>query len=195
VSTFDQPLPEQDEQLPADIDSLEPRQRRFVEEYLVDLNATRAAIRAGYSAKSARTQGPYLLSNPVISTAISVEQSRRSKRTGITADRVLAELAALAFSDVTEVVDWNGEALQIRSSKEMPRRVKRAIESITEKPTPFGTSRSVKMHSKTTALKMLMDHLGLNKPLGDLDKDEEGLPVSLTIAQLLELAAAGKRGE
>src|ERR1051325_5148365 len=77
---------------------LPPRQARFVEEYLVDLNATQDAIRAGYSADNAGKIGPGLVGKTRVAAAMSEAQAARSARTQITADRVLEELAAVAFA-------------------------------------------------------------------------------------------------
>ena len=71
---------------------LNPKQSRFVEEYLVDLNATQAAIRAGYSEKTANRTGPENLSKPVIADAIQIAQAERSARTQITVDKVLTDI-------------------------------------------------------------------------------------------------------
>lgn len=71
---------------------LPPRQQRFVEEYLLDLNATQAAIRAGYSAKTADVQGSRLLGNAKVAAAIQAAKSARSARTAITQDWVLERL-------------------------------------------------------------------------------------------------------
>jgi len=71
---------------------MNPRQLRFVEEYLVDLNATQAAIRAGYSFKTANKIGPKLLVNVGIQSAIQIAQLARSERTQITADKVLNDI-------------------------------------------------------------------------------------------------------
>ena len=72
--------------------NLTPRQSRFVDEYLVDLNATQAAIRAGYSARTANEQGPRLLVNVRIATAIQIAQEVRSQRVLIAQDDVLRGL-------------------------------------------------------------------------------------------------------
>ena len=77
---------------------LTPKQERFCEEYLIDLNATQAAIRAGYSANTAREQGAQNLSKLNIQEKIAELQAERSKRTEITQDRVVKELAAMAFA-------------------------------------------------------------------------------------------------
>lgn len=86
--------------------ALTDKQRRFVEEYLVDLNATQAAIRAGYSAATAGAIGYENLTKPGIADAIAEAQAERSRRTGITSDRVLRELAKIGFSDIRRAVQW-----------------------------------------------------------------------------------------
>lgn len=73
---------------------LNARQQRFVEEYLVDMNATQAAIRAGYTAKSAYSQGQRLTKNAEVQRAIEDGQRQRSRAAGVTADRVIREIAA-----------------------------------------------------------------------------------------------------
>lgn len=75
--------------------ALTPKQQRFVEEYLIDLNATQAAIRAGYSAKTAKQQGGRLLTNVDVSEAVAAAQTERSEKTGVTVDWVLTEAAAM----------------------------------------------------------------------------------------------------
>jgi phage terminase small subunit len=81
---------------------LPARRQRFVEEYLLDLNATRAAIRAGYSPRTADQQGHRLLTNVEVAAAIAIAQAERSRRTEITADRVLAEYGKLAFANMAD---------------------------------------------------------------------------------------------
>ncbi len=74
-------------------------QARFVDEYLIDLNATQAAIRAGYSARTARSTGPENLSKPVIAAAIAKGRLKQAERAELTGDMVIAELRILAFSN------------------------------------------------------------------------------------------------
>jgi len=78
------------------------KQALFVAEYLVDLNATQAAIRAGYSARNAGKIGPELLGKTRISAAIEAAQEARAQRTGVTADRVVAELAKIGFANMAD---------------------------------------------------------------------------------------------
>ncbi|HHT8835116.1 TPA: terminase small subunit [Burkholderia cenocepacia] len=78
---------------------LTPKQALFVDEYLRDMNATQAAIRAGYSAKTAESAGPRLLGNVRVQQAISAARERLAKKFEITRDRVMLEYARLAFAD------------------------------------------------------------------------------------------------
>jgi phage terminase small subunit len=88
---------------------LTPRQQRFVEEYLCDLNGKQAAIRAGYSPKTAEVQAAQTLRIPKVQAALSAALARRSQRTAITQDTVLRELAVLAQSDIRDyVIDDQG---------------------------------------------------------------------------------------
>ena len=83
---------------------LNSKQEQFVREYLIDLNATQAAIRAGYSEKTARSQGQRLLTHVDIAEAIAKAQEERAKRTEITADRVLKELGKIGFSNMQDYI-------------------------------------------------------------------------------------------
>lgn len=88
---------------------LTQKQRRFVQEYLVDLNATQAAIRAGYSERTAHVQGPRLLGNVRVQVAIQEALKQREKRTEITQDRVLTELAKIGFADMRDYLEYKTE--------------------------------------------------------------------------------------
>lgn len=86
---------------------LTPKQQRFVEEYLVDLNATQAAIRAGYSSKTAKSQGQRMLTNVDIENAIQRAVHKRSERTEITQDYVLEKLKEIADKSASDAQDSN----------------------------------------------------------------------------------------
>ncbi|MBB3928788.1 phage terminase small subunit [Sphingobium jiangsuense] len=85
-----------------------PKQQRFVEEYLIDLNATQAAIRAGYSAKTASSQGERLLRNADIQKAVTEAKQARSEKTGIDAAWVLARLGHELTADLADLYDEQG---------------------------------------------------------------------------------------
>ena len=136
------------------------RQKRFVEEYLIDLNATQAAIRAGYSPQTAKEQGSQNLTKLNIQNAIGKAIAERSKRTGINQDRVIQELAKLAFVKMTDVVDSNGRVKSNASDEDLS-----CIEGIKYKSSSSesGSSieREVKIASKLKALELLGRHLGM----------------------------------
>lgn len=98
--------------------ALTNKQRRFVEEYLVDLNATQAAIRAGYSSRTAASIGEENLRKPEIAKAVQEAQAERSRRTEITQDMVLRELAKIGFSDIRRVVRWGSTELRVADAEE-----------------------------------------------------------------------------
>lgn len=89
--------------------ALTAKQKRFADEYLIDLNATQAAIRAGYSKGTADKQGPRLLSDPGVKAAIDAAKIRRTEKTEIDAERVLEEIAAMAFYDPAELIGVSRE--------------------------------------------------------------------------------------
>lgn len=82
--------------------ALTPKQQRFIEEYLVDLNATQAAIRAGYSEKTAEAIGHENLRKPQIQERVSAAIQERAERTGITQERVVEELGKVAFQEASD---------------------------------------------------------------------------------------------
>jgi phage terminase small subunit len=81
---------------------LTPRQEQFVHEYLIDLNATRAAIRAGYSAKTADKQGPRLLTHPEVAAAVQEARKVALKRADLTLDEIVAEARRIGFSNMLD---------------------------------------------------------------------------------------------
>lgn len=139
---------------------LTDKQQLFVDEYLIDLNATQAAIRAGYSAKTADQQGSRLLANVKVKQAVAEKQAQRSKRTGVNQDRVVLELAKVAFAKMTDIVDSNGKIKEDASPDDLA-----CIESIKykESDNEYGGSveREVKIASKLKALELLGKHLGM----------------------------------
>jgi phage terminase small subunit len=157
--------------------SLTNRQQRFVDEYLIDLNATQAARRAGY--RSAEVEGCRLLKNAKVAHAVAKAQAERAERTGVTADRVISELAKIGFSDIRKAIKWrsnvtvvgtdpdtNAEQLRafnevaIVDSNDIDDETAAAIAEISQ--TDKGGLK-VKLHDKRAALVDLGKHLGLFK--------------------------------
>lgn len=143
--------------------ALTPKQARFVDEYLIDLNATQAAIRAGYSAKRADAIGHENLRKPEIADAISERMKARSERTEITQDRVLAELAKIAFADQRKVMTWGPDGVRLRDSVELTDDEAAIVSEVSETTSKDGGSLKLKTHDKVGALKLLGDHLGMWK--------------------------------
>lgn len=151
--------------------ALNEKQKRFVEEYLVDLNATQAAIRAGYSAKSAASIGEENLRKPDIAAAIEAGRSEQQERTQVTADRVLQELASIAFSDLRDVATWDEDGVSLVASSDLSDEAARALREVTARVETFegdqGTRTTrhlqVKQHDKMRALELLGKHVGLFK--------------------------------
>lgn len=136
------------------------KQKRFVDEYLIDLNATQAAIRAGYSPDSAKEIGSENLTKPNIAKAVEQALAERSRRTGVNADRVVRELAKIAFVNAGEVVDFDTALLRDKISDDDMA----AIQSVKIKTFgEDGVEREVKLADKLKALELLGKHLGLFK--------------------------------
>lgn len=139
------------------------RKELFAREYIIDYNATKAAIRAGYSEKTAYSQGHRLLKDAEINRLIKQFKQERIERLEFTADDVLRELGAVAFSDITDVVTVIDDKLLIQNTEDLPPLVAKSIESIKETTGEYGGSITVKLHSKLTALQTLGKHFGIIK--------------------------------
>lgn len=140
--------------------SLTAKQARFVEEYLIDLNATQAAIRAGYSEATARSIGAENLTKPDILEAIIEAQAKRSERTKIDADYVLQRLVAIDQMDVLDIMD---DKLQMRPLSEWPqvwRQFINNVESI-ELSDGVGWLKKIKWPDKVKNLELLGKHVAV----------------------------------
>ena len=141
--------------------SLTPKQTRFVEEYLIDVNAKQAAIRAGYSPKTAKQQGQRLLTNVDVQAAVTKAQKARSERTNAEADEVVLELKRLAFSNIADYVEWGPDGVKLKDSADMSEEALRCVLEVSETKSEKGGSVKFKLHDKRGALTDLMRHLGL----------------------------------
>lgn len=137
---------------------LSPKQAAFVAEYLIDLNATRAAIRAGYSEKTAGRTGCRLLRNAAVREAVEREQAGRAERTGITADRVLAELANIAFADPRDLMEWGPDGVTLKDSASLTAGQSASVAEVAE---GSGGTLRLRKHDKVKALELLARHIGM----------------------------------
>lgn len=136
---------------------LTDRQRRFVEEYLVDLKTGPAAIRAGYSEKSAAKMGRRLRGLPHVRAAIEAAMDNRSRRLGINQDRVVTELARIAFADIRDFAEWDDAGVKLRASRDLGPGQTACVAEIVENQ---GKGLRIKLHAKPQALVALARHLG-----------------------------------
>lgn len=140
---------------------LTEKQQRFVDEYLIDLNATQAAIRAGYSVKTANEQGARLLANVSIQQKVAEQMAERSKRTGVNQDRVVLELAKIAFVNAADVIDPESATIKEGATSDDTA----AIQSVKVKVLPGkkgeGVEREIRLNDKLKALELLGKHLGM----------------------------------
>jgi phage terminase small subunit len=184
---------------PETLKGLTRRQQVFVEEYLLDLNATQAAIRAGYSPKSARQVGHMNMKNHDIMAAIDTAFMELG---GITRSRIVEELAAIAFADIREVVTWEEvshdvapgdvyvidgkervakdggvtcvvrQRVNLQAPTQMEPRVARAIAEVSQ--TDKGSVK-IKLHDKLAALDKLARALGMYQPIEDATSNPQNL--------------------
>jgi phage terminase small subunit len=142
--------------------ALSRKQQRFVEEYCVDWNATQAAIRAGYSARTVNHNVSRMMVNDGIQAAIAARQQELAGQCAVTQERVIQELAAIAFSDIGHYCRWGPDGVQgLASDTALPQH-RRAIKQLiqTVGASGAGTLR-ITLHDKVSALDKLAWDLGL----------------------------------
>lgn len=162
---------------------LSPKQQKFVKEYLVDLNGTQAAIRAGYSPRTANEQGAQNLAKLSVQQALQKAMKTQEKRTEVTADRVVQELVKIAYADLKDFVEFGPEGVRIKDSQAVDGTM---LAEVSETESKTGRNRRVKLHDKMKALELLGRHLGMF-----IDKHElsgpDGGPIQTLDAAIGEL--------
>jgi len=157
---------------------LTDKQQRFVEQYLLDLNATRAAKDAGFSAKTANVKGAQLMANEGIQSAIQRAMTERSKRTEVTADAIVAQLAKIAFVDIKDIVEWDSSGVRVRDSAGVDGTV---LTEVSETMSEGGWTKKVKLADRMRALELLGKHLGLFT-------DKLKVDIDVSLADVLTIA-------
>lgn len=145
---------------------LTDKQKRFCEEYLIDLNATQAAIRAGYKVKKkqqASEIGAQLLKKTQVAEEIAREMAERSKRTGITQDRVLLELARIAFVNPNNLINVEDGSIKNDASDDDLACIQSVKVKTSEGDKGSSVEREVRLNDKMKALEKLGQHLGMFK--------------------------------
>lgn len=168
---------------------LNEKQRRFVDEYLADLNATQAAIRAGYSKRTAAQQGWDLLRNPKVEAAIAEGKRERGARTQITQDRVLQEVARIAFLDLRKALNADGSLKAITELDDDTAAALAGLDLLEEfeghgeDRQQIGWTKKMKLADKVRALELLMRHMGMLNDKVKLQGDAEN-PLVLLLKQM-----------
>ncbi|MCO2465613.1 terminase small subunit [Pseudomonas aeruginosa] len=155
--------------------ALTKKQRLFVDEYLIDLNATQAAIRAGYSTRRATEIGYQLLQRPEVAQAIQAAMAERSKRTEVEADYVIRRLREIDEMDVLDILEDDGSFRSIRDWPKAWRQFLSGIEIAElfegrgDDRRIVGVLRKVKWPDKLRNLELLSRHVGTESAALDLE--------------------------
>lgn len=182
---------------------LTDKQALFVQEYLVDLNGTQAAIRAGYSLATARQYAEQLLKLPAVLAEVRARQLAIRAAVQVTQEDVVREIARIAFSDIRNVMQWTASGgVQFHDSAELSDDAARTVAEVTERrkteitgkddPPVLMVERKVKLYDKLGALKLLAQHLGMMPEKGTVNVDASQnltLPSGVTLDELRRLSA------
>jgi len=160
---------------------LTPKQQRFADEWLIDMNGTQAAIRAGYSPRSANEQAARLLAKPSIRAYIDERLAEQSRRTGVTQERIIRELARIAFCDPTEIIDTNTGEIRPETSPDDRSAI--AAVKVRKIPTPdgYGIEREIRVADKIKALELLGKRFGMFRDKVEMT-GEGGGPITVVFS-------------
>jgi len=147
--------------------NLTPKQEKFCQQFLIDLNGTKAAERSGYSKKTANEQAARLLANVSIQSAITKKRAEVMEKTQIEVERTLEELGVIGYADTEAIFGLNGE---IKPVSEWPKGLTKAIQSLDvqeifswegKNKKTVGKIKKVRFWNKAQALEMMMKYDGL----------------------------------
>ena len=149
---------------------LTPKQMRFVDEYMIDFNATQAAIRAGYKEKTAHVIGAENLRKPKIAEEIARRQKDLQRRTEVTQERVVKELARIAFANIADYIhvetqtrtkddgtEVTYQTVMFSETQELSADQRAALAVVKQSVNGF----ELKLHDKIKALELLGRHIGM----------------------------------
>lgn len=137
------------------------KQKRFVHEYLIDLNASAAALRAGYSKSKVQSRASQLLAMPGVKAYYLEKAKEIEAASAISAVQVIDEIAKIAFADIRKVIKWEDGKMIITDSEAVDEATGASIAEYSITHNKFGTIQRVKMHSKIQALDMLCRKFGI----------------------------------
>jgi len=155
---------------------LTPKQKRFVQEYLIDHNATAAYVRAGYSPKTAEVNASRMIRFDKVARAISEGEAKSAAKAEITREKWINEHACIAFIDPIDIYNDDGS---IKAMKDIPERARRAIAEFTvaemfdegegDQKHAFGLVKRIRLHSKSESLKQIGEACGFLKTKVEID--------------------------
>lgn len=178
--------------LPPEAGGLNIRARLFVQHYLIERNATKAAIEAGYSAKTAAQAGNRLLRNVQVQALIAQSEQKVAEKLDVTHEKIVAELARIGFADIRNVVQWGDGVLVKDPDTGKPIRVDNVVSLVSSASlddeiaaciseiSQTAQGLKVKMHDKRAALVDLGKHLGMFKEKVELS-GPGGRPISISM--------------
>jgi len=140
---------------------LPPQRRRFVQEYLVDVNGTQAAIRAGYSEKTAKIQASQLLTNINVSQTIEAGHDRLAELVKVRQYEVVREFRRIGFADMRDFSKWGPGGVKLTDSEKLTPEQTACVAEVSQTITENGGSIKFRLHSKVDALNSLAKHLGM----------------------------------
>jgi phage terminase small subunit len=171
------------------------RQLAFIREYLVDLNAADAARRAGYDSEGANKIAYALRQQPKIAERIAAAQARRREKKRVTADRVLEELGRMAFSNMSDYVEWGPDGIKLRDHALLDEDQTAAVADV--EPKGNGKVARLKLYDKLAALNALARHLGMvggRTALGPRHDSHERRDANAILRErLLKIAKQGEK--
>lgn len=178
----------------ADLPYINPKQSKFVDEWLIDRNASAAAIRAGYSVNTAGQIGCMLLKDPDVSVHVQWHLAQVAKRYEITRDKVFREIAAIAFSNLDDFVTATPEGDAVFDYSKTDRLQRGVLSELTVEKGTGGRKTKFKLHDKIKALGDLVRFYGYDAPQRVEISGPGGGPVAtinadMTPAQAAELYA------
>ncbi len=139
-----------------------PKQRqRFVQEYLVDLNGKQAAIRAGYSEKTAKEQASQLLTYLNVSQAIEAGHQRLAELVKVRQYEIVREFKKIGFADMRDFSSWGPDGVKLTDSEALTPEQTACVAEVSEQITDSSRHVKFKLHNKIDALNSLAKHLGM----------------------------------
>ena len=158
------------------------KMERFAQEYVTDLNGTQAAIRAGYSPKTAKSKASDLLKDPRVQAAVEARLQELAERAKMTQEQVFQELVKVAKADMSTFAEWGPGGVVLKDSKGLRPEDTAAVAEISQTVTEAGGTKRIRLHDKLKALEMLSRYFGMFN-----DATKEDLTINVNIEGLGEV--------